>query len=98
MTRHDRHACCAAYRALPGLHAAEHDIVAAGKTLTVRYAVEATHQGNLLGLTRTGRRIHWGAVDACHLADRMIAEEWVADNIAAVLHQVGAYTAPWLAT
>jgi predicted ester cyclase len=76
LTRHDRHACCAAYRALPGLHAAEHDIVAAGKTLTVRYLVEATHQGNLLGLTRTGRRVHWDAVDACHLADRMIGEEW----------------------
>ena len=38
--------------ALPGLHAAEHDIVAAGKPLTVRYAVEATHPGNLLGATR----------------------------------------------
>jgi hypothetical protein len=38
--------------ALPDLHAAEHDIVAAGETLTVRYLVEATHQVNLLGTTR----------------------------------------------
>ncbi len=86
-----------AYRALPGLHAAEHDIVAAGETLTVRYVVEATHQGKLLGLTHTGRRVHWDAVDVCHLAYRMMVEEWAADNIAAVLHQAGAYTPPRLA-
>jgi SnoaL-like polyketide cyclase len=97
LTRHDRHACCAAYRALPGLHAAEHHIVAAGKTLTVRYIVVATHQGNLLGLTRTGRRVHWGAAGACHLPGPMIAEEWAAGTVAAVLHQVGAYPPPWLA-
>jgi hypothetical protein len=29
--------------ALPDLHAAEHDIVAADRALTVRYVVEATH-------------------------------------------------------
>ena len=36
--------------ALPDLHAAEQDIVAAGDTVAVRYVVEATHQGNLLGI------------------------------------------------
>jgi predicted ester cyclase len=36
--------------ALPDLHAAEPDIVAAGDTVAVRYVIEATHQGNLLGL------------------------------------------------
>jgi predicted ester cyclase len=98
LTRYDRHACCAAHRALPGLHAAEHDIVAADETLTVRYVVDATHQGNLLGLTHTGRRGDWDAVDVYHLAYRMMVEEWAADNIAAVLHQTGAYTPPRLAT
>jgi hypothetical protein len=53
LTRYDRHACCAAHRALPGLHAAEHDIVAADETLTVRYVVEATHQGEPLGALLT---------------------------------------------
>ena len=86
------------FGALPDLHAAEQDIVAAGDTVAVRYVVEATHQGNLLGIAPTGRRVRWDAVDIYRLADGMIVDEWAADDIAAILHQVGAYTPPWLAT
>jgi predicted ester cyclase len=63
----------------------------------VRYVVEATHEGNLLGLAPTGRRVRWDAVDICRLADGMIVEEWAADDTTAILHQVGAYAPLWLA-
>jgi predicted ester cyclase len=82
--------------ALPDLHAAEQDIVAAGDTVAVRYVVEATHEGNLLGIAPTGRRVRWDAVDVYRLADGKIVEEWAGDDLAAILHQVGAYTPPWL--
>jgi predicted ester cyclase len=82
--------------ALPDLHATEQDAVAAGDTVAVRYVVEATHEGNLLGLEPTGRRVRWDAVDVYHLADGMIVEEWAGDDLAAILYQVGAYTPPWL--
>jgi predicted ester cyclase len=36
--------------ALPDLRAAEQDIVAAGDTVALRYVIEATQEGNLLGL------------------------------------------------
>src|SRR4051812_43860117 len=42
--------------ALPDLHAAEQGVVAADDSVAVRYVVEATHEGNLLGLEPTGRR------------------------------------------
>ena len=82
--------------ALPDLHAEEQDIVAAVDTVAVRYVVEATHEGNLLGIAPTGRRLRWDAVDVYRLADGMIVEEWAADDLAAILYQVGAYTPPWL--
>jgi predicted ester cyclase len=82
--------------ALPDLHAAEQDIVAAGDTVAVRYVVEATHEGNLLGIAPTGRRVRWDAVDIYRLADRTIVAEWAGDDLAAILYQVGAYTPPWL--
>ena len=82
--------------ALPDLHATEQDAVAAGDTVAVRYVVEATHEGNLLGLEPTGRRVRWDAVDVYRLADGMIVEEWAGDDLAAILYQVGAYTPPWL--
>jgi predicted ester cyclase len=82
--------------ALPDLHAAEQDVVAADDSVAVRYVVEATHEGNLLGLEPTGRRVRWDALDVYRLADGMIVEEWAGDDLAAILYQVGAYTPPWL--
>jgi predicted ester cyclase len=84
--------------ALPDLHAAEQDIVAASDTVAVRYVIEATHDGNLLGIDPTGRRVRWDAVDIYRLVGGMIVEEWAADDATAILYQVGAYTPPWLAT
>jgi predicted ester cyclase len=82
--------------ALPDLHAAEQDLVAAEDTVAVRFVVEATHKGNLLGLEPTGRRVRWDAVDIYRLADGKIVAEWAGDDIAAILYQIGAYTPPWL--
>jgi predicted ester cyclase len=83
--------------ALPDIHATEQDVVAAGETVTVRYVVEATHDGNLLGMAPTGRRLRWDAFDIYRLSDGMIVEEWAGDDLAAILYQVGVLTPPWLA-
>jgi predicted ester cyclase len=82
--------------ALPDLNAQEQDIVVAGDTVTVRFVVEATHSGDLLGIAPTGRRVRWDAVDVYRLRDGKITEEWAADDLTAILHQAGAYTPPWL--
>jgi predicted ester cyclase len=82
--------------ALPDLNAQEQDIVANGDTVAVRFVVEATHRGNLLGIAPTGRRVRWDAVDVYRLTDGKISEEWAADDMTAILQQVGAYTPPWL--
>lgn len=82
---------------LANLHAAEQDVVAADDSVAVRYVVEATHDGNLLGIEPTGRRVRWDALDIYRLEDGMIVEEWAGDDLAAILYQVGAYTPPWLA-
>src|ERR1700760_3969144 len=82
--------------ALPDLDAQEQDIVADGDTVAVRFVVEATHQGDLLGIPPTGRRVRWDAVDVYRLKEGKISEEWAADDLTAILHQVDAYTPPWL--
>jgi hypothetical protein len=67
--------------ALPTCTRLEHDIVAADEALTVRYVVEAAHQGKPPGATRTGQRVHWDDVDVYHLADRMMWRTWPAPKI-----------------
>jgi predicted ester cyclase len=71
-------------------------MVAEGDAVVVRLVVEGTHRGNLLGIPATGRRVRWDAVDIYRLSDGKIAEEWAADDTAAVLYQVGAFVPPWL--
>jgi predicted SnoaL-like aldol condensation-catalyzing enzyme len=82
--------------ALPDLNAQEQDMVADGDMVFVRFVVEATHLGNLLGFEPTGRRVRWDAVDVYRLKDGKIAEEWAADDLTAILAQIGAYTPPWM--
>ena len=82
--------------ALPDLTATEKDIVAEGDTVAVRYVVEATHKGNLLGIPPTGRRVRWEAVDVYRLSNGKIVEEWAADDMLAILVSLDVYTPPWL--
>jgi predicted ester cyclase len=82
--------------ALPDLKASEQDVVAADDKVAVRFIVEATHKGNLFGIAATGRRVRWDAVDVYRLTDGMIVEEWAADDVTAILQQIGAYTLPML--
>ena len=74
----------------------EQDIIAESDTVAVRFVVEATQKGDLLGIPATGRRVRWDAVDVYRLSNGKIVEEWAADDMAAILHQLGDYTPPWL--
>jgi steroid delta-isomerase-like uncharacterized protein len=85
------------FAALPNLVATEQSMVADESGVAVRYVVEATHQGELFGIPATGRGVRWDAIDVYRISDGKIVEEWAADDMAAVLHQLGAFTPPWLA-
>ena len=82
--------------ALPDLTATEHDIIAEGDTVAVRYVVEATHKGDLLGIPATGRRVRWDALDVYRVSNGKIVEEWAGDDMLAILANLGVYTPPWL--
>ncbi len=82
--------------ALPDLNAAEQEVAAVGDIVAVRFVVEGTHRGDLLGIAPTGRRVRWNAIDWYRLTGGKISEEWAADDFTAILHDVGAYTPPWL--
>ncbi len=83
--------------ALPDLNAVEQEMIAEGDTVMVRYLVDATHDGDLLGIAPTGRRVQWSAVDVYHVSGGQIVEEWAVDDLLAILHDVGFVTPPWMA-
>jgi predicted ester cyclase len=85
------------FAGLPDLVATEHDMVADDDLVSVRYIIEATHQGPLFGILPTGRSLHWDAIDLYRISDGKIIEEWAFDDSTAILNGMGAYTPPWLA-
>jgi predicted ester cyclase len=82
--------------ALPDIDAVEQEMVAEGNSVWVRYVINATHQGDLLGIPATGRKVQWTAVDVYHLSEGKITEEWAEDDLLAILHDIGFVTPPWL--
>lgn len=85
------------FAALPDLVATEQDMIADDDAVSVRFVIEATHEGPLFGIPATGRRIRWDAIDLYRISDGKIVEEWAFDDATAILNGVGAYTPPWLA-
>ena len=83
--------------ALPDLYAAEQDIVAENDLVVVRLVVTATVKGSLLGVPADGKPVRWNAVDIYRVTDGKISEEWAADDIAAIMVQIGAFSPPWAA-
>ena len=83
--------------ALPDLYAAEQDIIAENDLVVVRLIVTATVKGTLLGAPADGKPVHWDAADIYRVTDGKISEERAADDIAAIMAQIGAFNPPWAA-
>jgi len=50
------------FAALPDVHAVEQDALESGNTVSMRFVVEGTHEGQLWGLPPSGRRLRWDAI------------------------------------
>ena len=83
--------------ALPDLYAAEQGIIAENDLVVVRLVVTATVQGTLLGVPADGKPVRWSAYDVYRVTDGKISEEWAADDVAAIMAQIGAFNPPWAA-
>jgi steroid delta-isomerase-like uncharacterized protein len=84
----------AAYRAaFPDLHFEPELMLADGDKAAVRWRITGTHQGELMGLPATGKRIAVSAIDVYRFENGKIAEQWVALDNLGILQQLGAIPA-----
>ena len=81
---------------LPDYAPVEQDAFAQGDLVAMRFVVNASHSGPLFGVPATGNHVQWTAVDVDRMENGKIAEEWAADDLTAILHDMGLYTPPWL--
>ena len=85
----------AMYRsAFPDLHFSVEDIVAEGEKVATRVGISATHEGELLGIPPSGRRLSFTAMELYRLEGGKIAEQWVNVDTLGMMQQLGAIPAP----
>jgi predicted ester cyclase len=61
----------------------------AGDIVTVRGTITGTHAGPFLGLTATGKKVEFGAIDIHRVATGRIVESWHIEDLATLIHQLG---------
>jgi steroid delta-isomerase-like uncharacterized protein len=80
--------------AFPDLCAEIHWQRVDGNTVTTYKTYYGTHSGALLGITPTGKRIQFEAVDVMRVRDGRITDHWGVGNLLSLMIQLGAIVLP----
>ncbi|GAB2625772.1 hypothetical protein GCM10009696_34720 [Kocuria himachalensis] len=74
--------------AFPDLHAEILDIFGQEDRVAVRLTFRGTHRGEFQGIAPTGREVHYDSIELYRVTDGRLAEEWIASDIATLMHQI----------
>jgi steroid delta-isomerase-like uncharacterized protein len=72
----------------PDIHMTIHDIFSSGDRVAARFTVEATHEGEFLGLPATGKRVSWEGIGILRVRDGKMAERWNVTDIFGLVEQI----------
>ena len=75
--------------AFPDLHYTIEDLVADGNTVVIRWIATGTHQGDLPGITRTGRQISVTGMTIARVRDGKFVESWGNWDALGLMQQLG---------
>ena len=73
----------------PDFHVAADDLIAEGEKVAFRWTINATHQGELMGMPATGIQVAWTGITIAHFADGKIVEMWWAHDHFGLFQQLG---------
>lgn len=77
--------------AFPDLKATVMEPALADGDLEARYVVlTGTHQGELMGVAATGRRVEFSGIDIIRIDNGKVVEHWGATDTLALMQQIGA--------
>ena len=74
--------------AFPDLHATVDDLFAEGDMVVERWTCTATHQGELMGISPSGKQVTWTGMTAFRFADGKIVEHWWAWDALGLMQQL----------
>jgi len=73
----------------PDIHTTADDIIAEGDKVVNRWTATGTHQGELMGVPATGKKVAWTGITVVRFADGKIVEMWWAYDVLGILQQIG---------
>jgi predicted ester cyclase len=77
------------HRAVPDLHITIEDAIPTNDKVAARWIATGTHEGELAGISGSGRSVRWGGIDIYRLANGKIVEWWRNDDFVGLLQQLG---------
>jgi steroid delta-isomerase-like uncharacterized protein len=80
--------------AVPDMHATIDDVVAEGDKVAVRWTVQGTQRGELLGIPPTSRPVRFSGISIYRLVKGKIVEQWEQWDRLNLLQQLGVLPAP----
>jgi steroid delta-isomerase-like uncharacterized protein len=84
--------------AFPDLFLDIQDIIAEGDRVALRYTLQGTHDGELMGLGATGQRVSSDGMVFARFDNGRVVERWGIQDMLTLLQQIGAFPAPGAAT
>ena len=80
--------------ALPDTHMTHEDTVVAGDKVLIRWRSTATHQGDLMGIPSTGKRVTMTGFDLFRIEGGKIVEMWQEADRLGLMQQLGVIPPP----
>ncbi len=78
----------------PDVHFALEQMIAEGEKVTAYLRVTGSHQGGLIGIPPTGKRVSYLQIHIMRIADGQMAEHWEVRDEMTMLRQLGAAPVP----
>jgi steroid delta-isomerase-like uncharacterized protein len=75
--------------AFPDMHFTIEDVVAEGNMVATRWTFEATHEGEFMGIARTGKKVKLPGLGMCRIEGGKIVELWGYWDNAGMMQQLG---------
>src|SRR5919202_5120284 len=81
-------------QAFPDLQVTVEHLIAEGDLVASRVTVTGTHQGTLMGMPATGRRVTFTSTNISRVANGKLVEHWGNSDQLGLLQQLGAIPTP----
>ena len=75
--------------AFPDIVGEVEDQIAESDRVVLRWSVQATHQGDFMGIPATGKRVSFSGTSTYRLSGGKIAEEWTHADMLGLMTQLG---------